>query len=515
MSDSNKSILSYRRAGAGGITGAYPGVLAAALSSAVLTFAGNPANNDTVTINAKVYTFKTILTPAADEILIGGDADESLRNLIAAINADPAGAGFYYGTGTAAHTTVFAEKVEGSNAMTVYSKTHGVNAYAVSESSANLSWSAANMSGGAVAGATGARIPFVSHTFKHRKDTAVSEEIVQDRSRTEIAVLGSGDEGGFVAELRLGLNAHNDFFLYGLMGTLVTASDSHDVNVNPANQSALFANPAPTATLKGAKVIKFSGLPTAANNGLKRVIKWVGDTAYFVPGSFTVDDPNTVSVTAEVSYYRNGATAPEYFAIQDNAIDAGSYQIHQGMCVNELTLELAAKAKAMLTVGFLGYGSFERPDSVFTSIAEPATGNIVETTNHIGALYVDNRTPVAAIRNITWKLNNNLRERLTLQRGGTLQPGTGFADFTGTLEAYFSNAKAKRAFLNHSDKSIFFSVQSGSGSGQIHHFFLPKVKFTDMEAGNPGGNQDLMTVFEWQAIKDTTLGYQCQIDTQV
>jgi len=45
-----------------------------------------PTNNDTVTIGTKVYTFKTVLTPAEGEVLIGGSLPNALRNLKSAIN---------------------------------------------------------------------------------------------------------------------------------------------------------------------------------------------------------------------------------------------------------------------------------------------------------------------------------------------------------------------------------------------------------------------------------------------
>lgn len=69
----------------------------------------NAANNDTVTIADKTYTFKTALsqTPTAYEVLIGAaDADDA-ANLVAAINGT-AGAGTIYGAGTLPHPSVYA-----------------------------------------------------------------------------------------------------------------------------------------------------------------------------------------------------------------------------------------------------------------------------------------------------------------------------------------------------------------------------------------------------------------------
>lgn len=74
-----------------------------------LTFAANAANNETVTIDGVVYTFKT--TPAAAfEVLVGADLGESSLNLLNAINAN--GQAGYFST-TTAHPTVFAKSAAG------------------------------------------------------------------------------------------------------------------------------------------------------------------------------------------------------------------------------------------------------------------------------------------------------------------------------------------------------------------------------------------------------------------
>jgi hypothetical protein len=115
----------------------------------------NVANNATVTIGTKVYTFKDTLTPAEGEVLIGGDADASLLNLINAINH----------TGTpdtdykcaAVHPLVSAAVSVTSHHFAITAKTKGVagNAIVLSETSAHLSADGTGFLGGTTAGVDG------------------------------------------------------------------------------------------------------------------------------------------------------------------------------------------------------------------------------------------------------------------------------------------------------------------------------------------------------------------------
>jgi len=75
-------------------------------STAVLTATDNPNEGDTVTVGATTYTFTTTVD-AANEVLIGATASDTLDNLIAAVNAG-AGAGTLYGAGTVANASATA-----------------------------------------------------------------------------------------------------------------------------------------------------------------------------------------------------------------------------------------------------------------------------------------------------------------------------------------------------------------------------------------------------------------------
>lgn len=126
-------------------TGASPA--AGSQATGHVDFTGVPANNGTVTIAGVVYTFKTALTPAANEVFRGVDATAMATNLAAAINAG-AGAGTLYGTGTVANPYVFASSALG--VVTITAKTPGVdgNSLALVDGATNMTVSGATLTTG-------------------------------------------------------------------------------------------------------------------------------------------------------------------------------------------------------------------------------------------------------------------------------------------------------------------------------------------------------------------------------
>jgi hypothetical protein len=106
-----------------------------------------PADNDTVTIGSTTYTFRTTLTGAANEVLIGASAAAALTDLKAAINAT-AGAGTTYGTGTTANADATAGTLT-STTLALTAKVAGTagNSVATTETSSHLSFGAATLTG--------------------------------------------------------------------------------------------------------------------------------------------------------------------------------------------------------------------------------------------------------------------------------------------------------------------------------------------------------------------------------
>jgi hypothetical protein len=130
------------------------------LATGLLTFSTNPANGDTVTIDAVTYTFNTTLS-GANSIKIGGSSMVTRNNLIGAIMADPLLITTGYGAGTSVHPTVTALPAAGN--VKVIAKTAGTggNDIVTTEASAALSFGTGTLTGGAAA--MGTFVPVTAH----------------------------------------------------------------------------------------------------------------------------------------------------------------------------------------------------------------------------------------------------------------------------------------------------------------------------------------------------------------
>lgn len=120
----------------------------AAASVLLTSDATAPANNDTVTVGGVVYTFKTTLTGAANEVLINTTAAAALTNLQAAINLTGT-IGTDYGTGTVINPLVTGgTKTATTLLITAKDLTVSGRAIAATETSAHLSFDNATLYGG-------------------------------------------------------------------------------------------------------------------------------------------------------------------------------------------------------------------------------------------------------------------------------------------------------------------------------------------------------------------------------
>lgn len=138
-------------------------------ASQILTLAGQPSNNDTVTVGTKaaatpaIYKFKTALTGASFEVLIDTTTILSLANLTSAINLT-SGSGTKYGTGTTINLDVASAPLPGTE-IQVTAVTPGTAGNSIASTS-SLTNGASGWGGTTLAG--GVNIPAPSDFFLQR-----------------------------------------------------------------------------------------------------------------------------------------------------------------------------------------------------------------------------------------------------------------------------------------------------------------------------------------------------------
>jgi hypothetical protein len=130
------------------------GTVPATAATGVLTLAANANNGETVTLDAKTYTFQTVLTDVDGNVLIGATASDSIDNLVAAITLG-AGGGTLYAASTTLHPSVTAAAGVGDT-MDVTAKKTGTdgNLIASTETMTSGSFGGATLSGATMWAAT-------------------------------------------------------------------------------------------------------------------------------------------------------------------------------------------------------------------------------------------------------------------------------------------------------------------------------------------------------------------------
>lgn len=140
-------------------------------ASGTITFAGLPADGDTVTIDGRTYTFKTTLSGAADQIKIAANVTNQAVFMGEAIVNHQNTAGTGYTTNTTRHNTVVASY--SSNVVTVKAAARGTwgNAITLAKNSVNTAISGATLTGGSDAPAGKLNVDAGKRTFAVAADT--------------------------------------------------------------------------------------------------------------------------------------------------------------------------------------------------------------------------------------------------------------------------------------------------------------------------------------------------------
>lgn len=349
---------------------------------------------------------------------------------------------------------------------------------------------------------------FVAEALNHNKETVISEEIRADRSRTELIEVGKGAEGN--VDVELSVEQYNDFILAALMASAWTTETyaAGTTTITAGNTLTLTAG-AFTTTVQNAKYVKLAGLTASSEDGIYQIVS-CSATVMVISGTLT----NAVGETNsyEVKYARNGVTHKSFLVEkQFLSLTTPHYVGCLGMAVNEWSIELEARARALSSFGFMGTQHLEGTATYGDgSPTAPSTQPILNTTGNVGGLLWDGAAFSANVMSLSLNLLNNLRDRPAISRETTLVHGKGTIDLTGTISAYFEDGSLLDDFIEHTDRELFIPLIDSAGDVMSIH--MPRIQFPNGNPNIEGINSDVMIPLEFQATLDASAGYIIQVD---
>jgi hypothetical protein len=283
-----------------------------------LTLTGQPADTQTVTIGAKVYTFQTVLTNIDGNVKIGASASATIDNLVAAINL-AAGAGTTYATAMTANAISTTAAVGAGDTMTLYDNTSA--AIATTDTADNTAWGAPNTVNG-----TGARTVRI-YGLTSWGAAEVSEDIILhgvDGVATvndyviihRMEVLTSGGtlvntgiikataetDASITAQI-LAQQGQTQMAIYGIPSTQTAYISGYYVSIIKAAaacrvKASLLVNPEPDSQLTAFTIKHNIGLDTTATNYLRHdfnpYLKIAGPAIIKVQGDASAADTDVI-----------------------------------------------------------------------------------------------------------------------------------------------------------------------------------------------------------------------------
>lgn len=286
--------------------------------------------------------------------------------------------------------------------------------------------------------------------------------------------------------------------LTNLNGTGATDSKAGDTN---------------TAITLGA----FSGGHADAH-GIYTIVSAVDDTLTVNPAPPTLAN-TTLKVTIKGSMLRNPAIAadivPHSFSFETGFEDVSEFFTADGQRIGTWAYNVSAGAILTGSFGLQGRGmaravTTKLGDSGSYTVLDTTATPVANATTNVGKIYKNGSQLSTALKTISFNGNNNLRDQMAVGNKFPVGIGAGRIEFTGNVEAYFSDGDLWENFINHDFVSLNFYIQDVSSNH--YEFTFPNVCFSTDTVNPAGGNQDVMENMEWMAMRDPITDCMFQVD---
>lgn len=352
-----------------------------------------------------------------------------------------------------------------------------------------------------------------SESLKYALQTTQSQELRSDRMITDLPLVGAGAEGDIGFEFSYG--EFDTLLASALQGTWAVAGTNGVATgtaVTTTTSLVLTGAGSPFSGMSNGQWVRLANMSTSANNGWFQVATVTNATTLTFASGLTAA---TTTGTALVQSARvtNGTTQSSFSIERQNA-DLTLYTLFGGMTPARMSLSLTPGQILTGSMSFMGKSAAATVSTSGmpgTSVASATNGVYNSVSNVFNVLEGGAALSNTYVRSLELNIDNNLRGQTGIGTLGYVGIGAGQSVITGTMELYFADATYLNKFVANSASSLSLRISSSStGIGYVLTF--PNIKYSDGGTPTPGANQDVTLSLPFQALRDTTTGYQILVD---
>jgi hypothetical protein len=265
-------------------------------------------------------------------------------------------------------------------------------------------------------------------------------------------------------------------------------------------------------------ILAFSG-GAASEHGFFTIVSATDDVLTVSPAPATNANAGSIGVSVKGSMLRNPADAgdivPHSFSFETGFEDVNEFFTADGQRIGTWALNVSAGAILTGSYGLQGRGMAR---ALVTTLGNTGSYTVLGTTatpvsnatSNVGTIYKDGVALSTALKTISFSGNNNLRDQMAVGSRFPVGIGAGRIEFTGNVEAYFSDGDLWDNFINHDFVSLNFGLTDVDENH--YEFTFPNVCFSTDTVNPAGGNQDVMENMQWMAMRDPITDCMFQVD---
>lgn len=206
-------------------------------------------------------------------------------------------------------------------------------------------------------------------------------------------------------------------------------------------------------------------------------------------------------------------TTPQFFTLEDAALDITQFRQFQGCLVNSASFNVAPSQMVQTTFDIVGKNMLQAT----STLGAPADAGVYEPFDSFNGELLEggiaSGNDLCSVSQLQFSITNEAGPVHTILCGDNADQAAqmqfGNATVEGTLTAYYEDAALINKFLNETESVLSVTVDDPTGTNG-YTFYMPRIKYNG--ANVPVANmQSRLIELPFVALKDDTAGYSLRL----